>query len=182
VRGQRVGSTVAAVFGLVYVLVNTSALPTGWMFLLRVLAGCAAVAVLVAVLRSGTGPADGDEAPRRVFGRGYWWVVIGEVAAIFVGVRLLDGPLDRPEAGVAWVSVVVGVHFHALAVVFGEPFFHRLGALITACGAVGLVLAFSDAGELPVDLVAGVVPGAVLLGFGWWGAHRTPEASSRAGS
>jgi hypothetical protein len=53
------------------------------------------------------------------------------------GLAVLNGPLDAPQAGVAWVSLVVGVHFFALAVAFAEPFFHRLGGAITVCGLAG---------------------------------------------
>ena len=34
-----------------------------------------------------------------------------EAVALFLGVRILNGPLGLPRAGVAWVSLVVGVHF-----------------------------------------------------------------------
>jgi hypothetical protein len=73
--------------------------------------------------------------------------------------------------------VVVGVHFFALAVVFGARFFHVLGGMITACGVTGLVLAIAGAGIAAISLAAGVIPGAVLLGFGWWGARRADPAA-----
>ena len=94
-----------------------------------------------------------------MFGRGYWFVVAAEFIALYLGVRVLGGPLDAPEAGVAWVSLVVGVHFLALAAVFGERYFHWLGGMIS--------------------LIAGVLPGAVLLGFGWWGVHRTEPTTQQ---
>ncbi len=171
--GQRIGSLIAAVFGLIYVLVNTGPLSTGWTLTLRVLAAVAFAAVLIAVFRCGVPSRDRGGHERRVFGRGYWFVVAAELIVLFLGARVLSGPLDEPAAGVAWVSVVVGVHFFVLAVVFGQRFFHRLGGVITACGVVGLVLASADAGQPTIALVSGVLPGAVLLGFGWWGAHRT---------
>lgn len=170
--GQRIGSMVAATFGLVYVLVNTGSLPTGASVVLRVLAAVAFVGVLVPVVRAGR-PAPGAAGPGpRAFGRGYWVVVGVEVVALFAGTRVLSGPLDAPQAGVAWVSTVVGVHFFALAVVLRQRFFHWLGAVVTACGVAGLVLALADAGEAAIDVVGGVLPGAVLLAFGWWGARR----------
>ncbi len=170
--GRRIGSTIAAAFGLVYVLVNTGALPMGWSLTLRLLALVAFVAILVAVVRVGP-PRDVDGPSGPVFGRAYQVVVAVELVALFGGARLLSGPIQTPEAGVAWVSTVVGVHFFALAVVFGERFFHVLGALVTACGVIGLVLALAGAGETATAVVAGVVPGALLLASGWWGAHRT---------
>jgi hypothetical protein len=165
---------IAATFGLIYVLVNAGPLHGAWAVTLRVLAVVAFAAVLVAVLRA---PRYHGPAGARVFGWGYWLVVAAEVVALFAGVRLLDGPLDLPKAGVAWVSVVVGVHFFALAVVFGARFFHLLGGMITACGVTGLGLAAAGAGTAAIALAAGVIPGAVLLGFGWWGARRADPAA-----
>lgn len=173
-RGQRIGSAISAVFGLIYVVANSALLAPLWTLAVRALAVLAFVAVLVAVFHSPRPPAGEDGAPERVFGRGYWWVVVVEVVALLGGLRVLSGPLGVPEAAVAWVSLVVGVHFFALAAVFGERFFHWLGGVITACGVVGLVIAISGTGEVWVELVAGVLPGAVLLGFGWWGARRRP--------
>ena len=177
--GQRIGSLIAAVFGLIYVLINAGPLPGAWTLTLRVLAAVAFGAVLVAVLGSTVPARDRSGHERRVFGRGYWLVVAAEFIALFVGVRVLSGPLHAPEAGVAWVSLVVGVHFFALAVVFGQRFFHQLGGAITACGVIGLVLAATGAGEPTIALVAGVLPGAVLLGFGWWGGRRAQPTTEQ---
>lgn len=174
-RGQQIGSMIAAVFGLVYVLVNAGPLPGPWAMTLRALAVVAFIAVLVATARLGRASRTTVEQ-RGVFGRAYWTVVAIEFAALFLGARVLSGPLDMPEAGVAWVSFVVGTHFFALAVIFHESFFHWLGGAITACGVAGLVLAITGAGEQPIAVVGGVVPGAILLGFGWWGARRTASA------
>jgi hypothetical protein len=179
-RGQLLGSMIAAVFGLVYVGVNTGSLPSAVAVALRIAAVLAFVAVLAAVYRAGRTPDVGPSDPGRVFGTAYWLVVAAEVVALLVGVRVLTGPLDVAYAGVAWVSFVVGVHFFALAVVFGESFFHRLGAAITGCGVVGLVLAVAGAGEQRVDVVAGVVPGALLLVSGWWGARTAPRRAAPA--
>ncbi len=164
---------IAAVFGLIYVLVNAGPLPATMTLILRVLAAIACVAVLVAIFRSNRPSQGRSDQAQRVFGRGYWLVVAAEFVALYLGVRVLSGPLDAPEAGVAWVSLVVGVHFFALAVVLGQRFFRWLGAVITACGVAGLVLAATGAPEAAIALISGVLPGAILLGFGWWGAHRT---------
>ncbi len=169
-RGDQVGALVAGAFGLVYVLVNTGTLPAAVAWPLRALALAVFVAVVATILRHRQ-PADGA-AGRRGFGRAYWLVVLVEVVALFGGLRVLAGPLDRPQAGVAWVSLVVGVHFFALAVVFGEPFFHLLGAGVTACGAVGLALALAGSSRTAADTVGGVVPGFLLLAFAVWAAWR----------
>jgi len=70
------------------------------------------------------------------------------------------------------------VHFFGLAVVFGERFFHWLGGAITACGLAGIGLAGTGAGDPSIALVAGVLPGVMLLCFAWWGAHRSARLLS----
>jgi hypothetical protein len=191
---RHIGSLVAAGFGLVYVVVNSSPLPGTWQLVLRVLAVVAFLLVAVTVTRGRAaaeppaGRASGNGSGHRAgdvvgggFGRAYWVVVAVEVVALIVGVRIVAGPLGHPEAGVAWVSLVVGLHFFALAVVWAARVFHVLGVLVTACGAVGLLLAALDAGTAPVAVVAGIVPGALLLGFGLWGTALDRAGINRSG-
>ena len=203
-RGQRIGSTIAAVFGLLFVLLNTGALPAAMAWTLRALAVIAFIAVVVIIARgaracslanrASAGPAAADAASAdpvsadpaadhgaRTFGLAYWLVVAVEVVALFGGVRLLSGPLGHPDGGVAWVSFVVGVHFFALAAVFRAPFFNWLGAAVTVCGVVGLILVFAGAGQGWIDVIGGVIPGALLLGFGGWGAL-SADHSLRSGA
>ncbi|MDQ3654605.1 MAG: hypothetical protein M3457_05955 [Chloroflexota bacterium] len=163
------GAAIGAVFGLVYVWVNAGELPSGMSLILRAL-GVAAFAGLVVMLvvRRNDAAGSGDRPDRTVFGRRYCTVVILEVIALFGGLRVITGPLDAPEASVAWVSVVVGVHFVALAAVWDNPFVHWLGVAITLCGAIGLVLAIAGAPRASIAVLSGVVPGAILLGTGWW--------------
>ncbi|MET0964916.1 MAG: hypothetical protein ABWZ02_00880 [Nakamurella sp.] len=187
--GQRVGSSIAAVFGLIFVLVNTGTLPPAVAWTLRVLAFLAFAAIVLAVLRrgraqsAGAGPGGSAAAgPVSPFGRSYWLITAAEAVALFGGVRLLTGPLGHPGGGVAWVSFIVGVHFFALAAVFRAPYFNWLGAAVTLCGAVGLVLVFTDGAQVWVDLFGGVIPGALLLAFGLWGAmsrHGSRQTADR---
>ncbi len=72
---------------------------------------------------------------------GYWLVVVAEVGAIAAGLVVLNGPLHAPQAAVAWIALVVGIHFIALAVVWNLLFFNGLGAALMLCGVAGLVLA-----------------------------------------
>lgn len=175
---QKLGSVIGSVFGLVFVLVNTGSLPTLSAMLLRVLGIAAFVAVVVASRRPDPVTRPGPEGSG--FGRGYWFVVALEVVAIFAGLALLNGPLDMPKAGVAWVAVVVGAHFFGLAAVWHRALFSWLGAPMLLCGVVGLVLAAAGARQAAVDLVGGVLPGFLLLGFGLWGSTRagSPAAAS----
>ena len=92
------------------------------------------------------------------FGRRYWLVVAAAVLAIWIGLALLNGPLDTPHAAVAWISSVVGAHFFALAVVWSNPLFSWLGAALLGCGAVGLVLAARGSDAAAIELVGGVPP------------------------
>lgn len=187
-QGQVVGSLIAAGFGAVYVAVNTGSMPPGVQWPLRAVAAAALCAVLVGASRrlAGRQPAAGrSDGP--VFQRAFWLVVCVEAVLIFGGVRILAGPLATPEAGVAWVSVVVGLHFFALARIFDQAFFNLLGAAISLCGVAALILAFTGAGLPSVDLVGGVAPGLLLLASALWGLQRrpitaaTPHSSSMAG-
>ena len=166
---QLLGSGIGAIFGLVYVLVNAGPLPSAVGIPLQALAAAAFVVVLIAVARADD---HGGRPPNAGSRRGYWIVVAAEVAALAAGLAALNGPLDAPAAGVAWVSFVAGVHFVALGAVFRESLFHWLGGAIGACGLAGLALAAAGAGTQSLAVVSGVVPGAVLLASGWWGARQ----------
>jgi hypothetical protein len=176
--GAQAGSLIGALFGLIYLLINAGPLPLAAGIPVRLAGGCAFVAVLVTICRSAISGGPAEQAGG--FGSGYWLVVTAEAVALAAGPWILNGPLNMPQAGVAWVSFVVGVHFFALAAVFGLRSFHYLGAVITACGIAGLALAALGVGEAPITVISGLIPGAVLLAFGYWGAlwhthHQNPN-------
>jgi hypothetical protein len=180
-RGQWIGSLVGAAFGLIYLEVNAAPLPTGAARAVRLLGVAAFVGVAVVLGRNW--PRDGDEpgdasddGAEPLFGRRYWFVVLVEVVALMVGLRLLDGPLGMPEAGVAWVSLVVGAHFVPLSVLFRAPLFLWLGVAIAACGVAGLVLAATGASDAAIAVVSGLVPGVLLLGWSAVGAWTVGDA------
>ncbi len=177
---QRLGLLIGSVFGLVFVQVNAGALPTGIGTVCRVVGGLAFLLVLAGLRRvPSPSPSTGGEPTGISFTASYWVVVAVEVIAIVVGVRLLAGPLKTPDAGVAWVALVVGLHFVALAVVWAQPIFGWLGGSLGVCGVAGLLLAFSDAPKAAVAGVGGVLPGGLLLGFALWAVVRpaTPARS-----
>lgn len=176
---RAVGALVGTVFGLVFVLANTGSLATAPATVLRVLAVLAAVAVVL-LLRTGRGGPQPERPGGTGFGRGYWLVVLAEVVALFAGINVLTRVLDAPQAGVAWVSTVVGVHFVALGRVWSEPFFARLGAALLLCGVAGLALAAAGSGDAAIDVVAGVLPGGLLLGAALLGAQRDGRTPVRA--
>ncbi|MFJ3202054.1 hypothetical protein [Streptomyces sp. NPDC086989] len=179
---EKTGRIIGATFGLAFVQVNAAALPTAAAVPLRALALIAFLAVLRGVRRSPAPlPAarEGAGAPS-YFGRRYGYVVGAEVIAGAAGILVLNGPLDAPDAVVAWIAFVVGVHFFGLAAVWRMPALNRLAAAMSACGAAGLVLCALGSPRAAVAVVAGILPGALLLGSVLWSVHR--EAAAAAGA
>jgi hypothetical protein len=180
--GPRLGSLIGAIFGLVYLEVNAGPLPAPAPSALR-LAAAAAFAGLVILLIATRNPQQpGGERPGAEdsaaggFGRGFWLIVAAEGAAIVAGSAILTGPLAFPGRGViAWVSVVVGVHFVALGAIWRARLFHVLGSAIAASGIAGLVAAGVAASGAIVATFGAVVPGVLLLAFAYWGVlHPAP--------
>jgi hypothetical protein len=164
--GRRLGSLIAAVFGLVYIEVNAGSLTPPITLTLRVLGAGAFLAVLIRLWLEGPQPA--APAARGVgFGGHYWLIVALEAAGIVIGSAALRA-LGLGSATVAWVSVVVGIHFIALAAVWHLSLFRRLGAAIALCGAAAIAAAAAGAGRGWVAGIGAVLPGALLL----WAATR----------
>lgn len=172
-----ISSLIGAVFGLVYVLVNASKLPDSPAIGLRVLSILIFVAVYLAIRRLPT--EDGDAPAGSGFGRNYWTVVAVEAVAGIAGIAIIAGPLRHEEASVAWISLVVGVHFLVLSRVWRRPSLDYLGGLIALAGLVGLVLAFAGGSDESVAIAGGIVPGFVLLLASWWGAWQARAAIVR---
>ncbi|GAA4804566.1 hypothetical protein [Tomitella cavernea] len=182
-RGRLIGSLVAAGFGLIYVLVNSWPLPSAAAWAVRIaaiaLATATTASVAVGTVRASDGPGDARTAPPGL-ARGYWMIVAAEVVALFGGLAVINGLLDAPRAGVAWVSVVVGLHFFPMARLFRLAFFRLIGGAVGACGVAGLVFAGLDSSGEVTAIVAGVLPGLILLCFAAWGSTRwwiTPRAA-----
>jgi hypothetical protein len=161
----QVGPAIGGTFGLVYVLVNLRVLPNAASLPLRILA----VVVFLAILAGLRRPAP-DSSPHVEFGRGYRLVVAAEVVAGIGGSVLLTVGFGLSNAGLAWISFVVGVHFLGLAKVWRAPSIALVGAAIGVLGAVGLAIAVARGTETVIALVAGVGPGVVLLGGSAWSA------------
>lgn len=174
VRGVEIGSMIGGSFGLVFVGVNSGTLPG---VLQMLVIGSAAVLFAVIVwlaVRALSARARGRRSPQgdapsassRGFPRSYWVIVGIEAIALIGGAQLL-ARFGYPEFGVAWVAVVVGTHFFALARAFDLARFHLLGAVITLLGVAGFGLGgFGSAGLIPV--VSGVASGFTLLVFALW--------------
>jgi len=158
-----IGSLVAIAFGTVFVLVNSADLATPWPLAVRVtglVVAAALVAGLVIVARSteASSPVDGPDDRHRRF----WLVVLLEAAALFGGLAVINGVLDRPSVAVAWIAVVVGVHFFALAAIWRMPMYRWLGAAMTVLGLAGFLIDALGGDRAVVELVAGVGSGAAL--------------------
>ncbi|MFG2988763.1 hypothetical protein ACGFZK_05570 [Streptomyces sp. NPDC048257] len=168
---------IGAVFGLVFVLANAGALPTAAAVALRVLAVAVFIGLFIALRRT-RAPQPADGAAPKPFGRGYRLVVAAEVVAALAGAFVVNRVLHAPQATVAWISLVVGLHFFGLAAVWRMPPLRLLAAAMAACGAAGLVLAASGASLAVIATVAGIAPGALLLGSVWWTVRTTPAATA----
>jgi hypothetical protein len=174
---EKAGSLVGATFGVVFVVANSDTLPESVTATVRVLAVGLFVVVAVAAVISPSGAARSATGRGRGKDRGFALIVVAEFAAIFAGVAVLNA-LDAAEAGVAWVCLVVWVHFFALARHWQETVFGRLGAAMTPLGLAGLGLAAADAGAAAIDVVAAIVPGLILLGAALWGVGVRPRRLS----
>lgn len=157
-----IGSAVALTFGAVFVLVNSGDLADPWPLVIRA-AGLAVAAMLVVALvlvaRKTT--------PARASAYGYpdrrfWIIVAAEAVAFVAGLVVINGVLQRPEVGVAWVALVVGVHFFGLGWIWRIRVYHRLGAVMTALGLAGFLIDALGGSAGTVGLVAGVGSGAAL--------------------
>jgi hypothetical protein len=160
------GFFVGAFFGLVFVLVNSGPpLPAPIALTVRALAVGVAVAIVVlAVLAMRKASAgEGEPSSRPRFGAFFGVVTMVEVALIIGGamtISRLDGVPD--QAGVAWVALIVGLHFLPLAWHWRQREILVVAGYTTALGVVGLVMALTGHPEW-VPLVSGVVTGAGML-------------------
>jgi uncharacterized membrane protein len=158
-----VGSLVAITFGTVFVLANSGGLARPWPLVVR-LTGLSVAALLISGLvlvarrgsRATTAPVS-DFVDRR-----YWLIVALEAAALFGGLAVINGVLHRSAVAVAWVALVVGVHFFGLARIWRMPLYHRLGAAMTVLSAAGFLSYALGGPAAMVALVAGVGSGAAL--------------------
>ena len=161
-----------AAFGLIFVEVNAhTPLAASMSLVLRLLAGACFVALVVVAYpvgaaRSGVEARDTqtgfEVATGSWYGRGFWRVVIAEAVLLIAGLQLLRLTGAPTQANVAWIAVVVGVHFVALASVWQEPSVVVLGAIVLLLGAAGLALSATSAMKW-VPILSGVCSGFVLL-------------------
>jgi len=161
--GFAAGTVVALTFGTVFVLVNSGGLPAPWPLVIRViglLVAALLVVALVLVVRRGSSVAPGP-VPGFV-DRRYWVIVSLEAGALFGGLAVLNGVLHGEAVSVAWVALIVGVHFFGLARIWRMPLFHWLGTAIAILSLAGFLIYALGGSAAMVGLVAGVGSGAAL--------------------
>jgi len=161
--GFVVGSTVAITFGTVFVLVNSAGLPGAWPHVIRVLGVIMAALLIVGVVlvvRRGLSVTRAPESG--LTDRRYWLIVVLEAVALFGGLAVVNGVLHRTAVSVAWVALVVGVHFFGLARIWHMPLYHWVGAAMTVLGLAGFLVYALGGSAAIVGLVAGVGSGTVL--------------------
>ncbi|WP_203885918.1 hypothetical protein [Planotetraspora kaengkrachanensis] len=165
---------------MIFVLINAAdplnAVAGG---VLRVLAVLGLIGVVVmwflGVRRVKTGrvrPVEGSGPAASMFTRGYWLVVVAEAVLLYGGLQVFR-VLEWPEqANVAWIALVVGVHFIVLAPVWKQWSIAVPGVVLTLLGVVGLVMTATSAVAW-VPFVSGVLSGVFLLAgcltFSWRG-------------
>jgi hypothetical protein len=157
------GSMVAITFGAVFVLVNSGGLPAPWPLVIRAVGLVVAAVLIVAVVLVTRREPPAAQAPTSDFmGRRYWLVVALEAVALFGGLAVVNGVLHRSAVSVAWVALVVGVHFFGLGRIWRMPLYHWLGAVMTVLGLTGFLIYALGGSAAVVGLVAGVGSGAAL--------------------
>ncbi|MGC4889025.1 hypothetical protein [Micromonospora sp. DT227] len=163
--GLVIGSLVAISFGTVFVMLNSGGLPAPWPLVLRIAGLLVAALLLVGLFRVARQAPPGAQGPEAAgfMDRRYWIVVALEAVALFGGLAVINNVFDRPAVSVAWVAVVVGVHFFGLAAVWRMPRYHWLGAVMTALGVAGFLAHALGATAATVALIAGVGCGAALF-------------------
>ncbi|MEU7892082.1 hypothetical protein AB0B45_04375 [Nonomuraea sp. NPDC049152] len=167
-QNRLTGMLVGAVFGAVFVIVNAPG-PLGSVIatVLRVAAALAAAYALFLWFSAGRRLRSGAQPPQppeggTMFGRGYLLIVAAEAILLFGGLQVLR-VMERPvETNVAWIALIVGVHFVALAPVWKEPSIMIPGVVLTVLGIIGLVMSFTSALAW-VPFVSGVLSGVTLL-------------------
>jgi hypothetical protein len=154
---------VAITFGTVFVLVNSAGLPAPWPFVIRAVGLLVAALLIVGLVLVVSKASSATHAPASEFiDRRYWLIVASEVGALFGGLVVVNGVLHRTAVSVAWVALVVGVHFFGLARIWHMPLYHWLGSAVTVLGLAGFLIYALGGSAAIVGLVAGVGSGMAL--------------------
>ncbi|MCX4636219.1 hypothetical protein HEP86_27400 [Streptomyces sp. RPA4-5] len=177
------GVFIGALFGTIFVVANAhDPLNPAVGIALRVLAVLTFAGLLTLALRAGRRGlpvADGPEAPQADWFRGKFAFVVGAEAVLLVGGNLALRAAGAPEqTAVAWIALIVGLHFIALMAVWKRRSIAVPGAALTALGAIGLGMAATSAVAW-VPFVSGVLSGVALLGGCAYAITHTYRSTAR---
>ncbi|WP_052810010.1 hypothetical protein [Streptomonospora alba] len=169
------GVLIGSAFGAVFVFANSGApMPPDVTLAARVAAAAALAATVLLGLAASRGDAAADSRSRPpaarnaagrwrgMFKRGFAGVVFTEGVLLIGGFRAIRVFGAPPETNVAWIAVVVGLHFVALVAVWKAPSVAVPGAVLTALGVAGFALAALSLTPW-VPVVSGVLSGVTLL-------------------
>jgi hypothetical protein len=170
---QSLGLLVGSGFGTAFVLANAGEpLPGAAGIVVRVLAVLSLIAVVVVGFRTDRRGGAGPEGGRPGwFGPKFGLVVVAEFALIFGGIALLRALGAPEEINVAWIALIVGLHFVALAPVWKRRAIAVPGVLLSGLGGAGMIMAAGSAVQW-IPFVSGVLSGVVLLTGSLYGAAR----------
>ena len=177
-----VGHVIAASFGLVFVVLNSSGLDTALRLLICICAVVASAVVLAAFVRTAHAVSRQTSREDVVGFTGRFWLIVAiEAAALFGGLAVINA--TEPAAALGWIPVVVGLHFIPLSRLWpaGRAELLFVGLAMTLLWSVGLVIAFSTHRSPMVLIVSGVSSGVVLLGSTLVSAVATLSAGRRRG-
>ncbi|WP_328478162.1 hypothetical protein OHA21_26450 [Actinoplanes sp. NBC_00393] len=164
--GLVIGSLIAISFGTVFVMVNSGGLPEPWPLIIQSVGAAVAALLIIALIATVRSPRREPAVPARggFSDKRYWLIVAAEVVALFGGLAVINEVLEAPDVSVAWIAVVVGTHFFALAWAWQMPMYHWLGAVMTGLGLGGFLAYAMGASAAVVALIAGVGSGFALFG------------------
>ncbi|MFE2160436.1 hypothetical protein ACFW9M_21805 [Streptomyces lydicus] len=163
------GVFIGALFGTIFVIANAhDPLNPTIGVALRVLAVLTFGGLLALALRAGRrgGAAVGGpqaSSQESWYGGKFGFVVAAEVVLMIGGNLALRGAGAPAETAVAWIALIVGLHFLALTAVWKRRSIAVPGTALTALGVIGLGMAATSAVAW-VPFVSGVLSGVALLG------------------
>ena len=176
-RHKRISIVITTIFGFIYSVANAQLLPAAEATAVRVIGILAAAGMLISLPRP-----DRPDPSGVGFSRAYWLIVAAEIAAGIGGLIVLNDVFGIHDASIAWISVVVGVHFFGFYVIWRLPVMVWIGAAISVCGVLGLLATGLGRSAALIAVVAGIVPGAVLLAGGYWSRfHPVPDRAPTRG-
>jgi hypothetical protein len=167
-NGRLVGATVGGIFGAIWLIASANTpLGSSAAVAFRIIGITSIIFLLLGRRRASehteTGPSTRG-GRGNLFGRAYWQIVAGEVAALAVGFAVFSAAGAPSQVYRPWTAIVVAVHFiafHRAGIWQGNPVWPVLPLLVV--GIAGFALAYTADANW-VSLVTGVGTGLTLLG------------------